>query len=394
MVAPNFRQLKRHYEGSNSTTTNSTVKSKANVFKKEDTIKYFMIAYCYTKWWRPDEDCKQYLNKACHKQINYTKDCKEIGLRKFESSYDGMVCVKNFFTSMTVANRDTLETETPPEGDKYAVLKPTVVWGTLLSMLVMLVWKSNQNKVLSTKWDSEYTTDSDYSVLVKGLPNNQELKTFDKVNIKTILEKKLKAEGYDVTHMNFVYDTEEFLKLRQQYTNAKTKLVKNEFLGVQDGEDAGEHRQLVAEAPKEVEKLKKLISEQKARFDDSFGEGMVGAVFISFLTSDQARSFMSKHKERGLLYQMFRCFGYQNQPFEVTIPEDGQGGQGEGGIEPQVYKLYAEMPPEPGDVRWENQAYTQSQRFWRKIVVNILTLVVFIIGFMLLMGLKLAVVRF
>ena len=81
----------------------------------------------------------------------------------------------------------------------------------------------------------------------------------------------------------------------------------------------------------------------------------------------------------------------------MTIPEDVrtesqdevEEGQDPEKLMPEVYRLHAVLPAEPSDVNWENQAYTGVQIFFRRSVVYFLTFVVFVVGFILLMGLKL-----
>ena len=368
------------------------------MFTKDDTIRYFMLTYCYTKWWYSDPVCKEYFNKKCHeqKQGSFTDDCKAIGLKKFKSKYDGRVCLKSFFSRMTIANRDSLETETQPSGLDYSILKPIVNYTSVLILLIMMVWMSRYHEVQSDQWDTDYTTASDYSVLLKGLPKKDIRKAFNQINIKMQIESRLRSEGLNITDMSFVYDTEEFLKLKKEYTDAKTELAKQQFLEASPEFNKEEDKELLEKIPKKVEKLKKQILKEKERFDDFYAEGMTGAVFVSFLTSKEASEFYERYKKTGFFYKRFQCAGYQKEVLEVKFPAVSKNSLNTGDEEfeviDKIYKLYAEKPPEPGDVIWENQGYTSDQKFWRRNVVNLLTLLVFGIGFILLMGLKLAFV--
>ena len=368
----------------------------SNLFTKEDTIRYFMLTYCYTKWWINDPECKVYFDKNCHKLEKSTDECKAIGLKQFIDTYDGRVCIKTFFSKMTIANRGNLESSSLGLG--YPILRPFVNFCTLFIMFFMLVWKAHQNQLFSCNWDSEHTTDSDYSVLLQGLPTGDKIDKFGDIDVRTILEKKFKAEGYNIASMNFIYDTEKFLDLKKRYIEEKIKLAKKDYIAFREGgkDSSYEDKRLLNNQESiATAMMKSLLTKQEKEFHKSHPKEMVGAAFISFVTAKEARRFLKRHKKRGYFYESFGCFGYQNHPFEVTIPEvmkaetpsERKDGEKVRYLLPEPYQLYAEMPPEPSEVIWENQDYTKVEVFWRRIAVLFMTFLVFVVGFMLLMGL-------
>ena len=356
-----------------------------------------MLSYCYTKWWVHDPECDAYWKDNCHKQDILTEKCRKIAIQQYKSTYQGRACIKSFWSKMTIANRGVEKSGS--EGLGYVLFRPFVNYATVFILFALMIWKSHNNEVINNEWDTEFTTDSDYSVLLKGLPNNEKLDKFDNINIKKILQKRLKQEGYEVTQMNFIYDTEKFLNLKQKYTDEMTELAKKRYRDRLQGlENSNENQELLVRTPGEIDRLKDELLRQKDLFDDSHGDGMVGSVFISFKTAKQARQFMSHYKKRGVLYDLLGCCGSQNRPFEVTIPEEvltrsEAERQGQQQLLPEEYRLFAEMPPEPGDVMWENLAYKPYEIFWRKGLVNLLSLVVFLLGFSLLIGLEILFVR-
>ena len=275
-----------------------------NMFTKDDTIKYFMLTYCYTKWWIHDEECEAYFSHGCQKKQTYTDACRVIGLKQFKDTFDGRVCIKNFLSQMTIANRANLEDTA--EDPRYVIFRPAVNFITVLLIFAMLVWKSHNNEVLNKDWDQKYTTVTDYSVLLKGLPDAEKIDKFENANIKRILERKLRAEGYQITQINFIYDTEEFLKLKKRFVEEKTKLAKQQYLEERANVNLDENEELVSKSSLGVAMMKNLLTKQQANFDDSHPKGMVGAVVISFLSAANAHAFMKKHKKEA---SFINCLG-------------------------------------------------------------------------------------
>ena len=292
----------------------STMFSKAK-FTKDDTIRYFMLGYCYTKFWLGEEECKAYSKKDCRE--NFTDECRQIALRKFKQTFDGRVCIKNFFSQMTIANRANLvDTQEDP---KYVILRPLLKYITFFVILVMLVWKSYHNELLNLNWDKNFATVTDYSVLIKGLPKAEKIDKFDGVNVKKILSEELKRQGYNITQMNFVFDTEEFLALKKKYTEERTKIAKEEYKDVViDLNSDNEVKRLTSSS--NLNKIKSEIIDQQKKFNQEQPKGMVGAVIVSFLTAGEAYNFLESHQLRRRYYEIFGCIGKQSKPLEVRFP--------------------------------------------------------------------------
>ena len=358
-----------------------------SMFTKDDTVRYFMLSYCYTKWWIHDDECNAYFAKGCQKLKIYTDECKAISLKQFKDTYDGRVCIKNFFSQMTIANRANLK---DTAGDpRYVIIRPVINYVTVFVILIMLIWKSHNNEVLNLVWDKNYTTVTDFSVLIKGLPDADKIDRFNDVDVRRSLDNELRRRGYNITQMSFVYDTEEFIRLKEKYSEERTEMAKEEYKDRQKAH-YNENLPLISRKSLGVAMMKDLVDQQQENFDSAHPRGMTGAVIVSFMYADQAHEFLSRHKKRGRLFDLFGFGGSQNQPFEVRIPDE----QTYSGARPEVYQLYAEEPAEPSDVIWENQAYSGAELFFRRAVVNILTILVFVIGFFALMSLKLAFVSF
>ena len=381
-------------------------------FNKEDTIRYYMLAYCSTKWLIREPECDAYWDNNCHTAKVLTEKCKEIGIKEYSSTYEGRACKKSFWSTMTVVNRDAEDLDY--KGLGYNLLRPILNYATVLIMFGLLIWKSHKNEIDNIKWDSKYTTGTDFSVLLNGLPNITKHDRFEGSNIKDILAKKLKDEGYEVTQMCFIYNTEKFLELKQDYTVKMTELAKKRFkeeeakkkkkegkkeveltdlANTEDEEKNTKTHKLLKKAEDDVEELKHELLWERLSFHDSFGEGMIGSVFVSFKTAHKAQEFMTYYKRRGFLYNILGCCGFQNQPFVVTIPARVREN-GEYVTRNEEFNLFAEMPPEPGDVIWENLAYKPYEIFWRKGWVIFVSFLVFLIGFSLLILLNLWTVSF
>ena len=379
----------------------STLKKKGVLTKDDNTLRYFMAGYCYTKFWRKSQECKAYFNKGCDYQSGdeFTEICREIALNKFKQTFDGRVCIKDFFSQMTIANRaNRVDTQEDP---KYVILRPLLNYVTFFVILVMLVWKSHHNEMFNLKWDSNYTTVTDYSVLIKGLPKAEKIDKFEGVNVRKILSEKLEKEGYIVTKMSFVFNTRRFLNLKQDYIKEKTKVAKEEYQEIViELNSPNEYKKLTTSGP--LIKMKSQLAAYQERFsEEGDPKGLVGAVIVSFMRAEEAHRFLQEHKKRGRIFDFCGLGGRQRKPLEVTIPEkeitrNPLPGEEQAAktLVPEVYSLFAEEPAEPSDVIWENQAYSNASIFWRKRVVHILSFFTFALGFLALMSLKLFFVRY
>lgn len=92
--------------------------------------------------------------------------------------------------------------------------------GTVIILLALLFWLAYSNLITSMLYNKRYTTVKDYSVLLKGLPTGDEVHDSN-TNIRHILKTRIESMGYNVTQINFVYDTEKYLELKAKYNTNK-----------------------------------------------------------------------------------------------------------------------------------------------------------------------------
>jgi hypothetical protein len=217
----------------------------------------------------------------------HSKKCAELSLKKFKKEYETRVCVKSLKSRMSLGNRIDLSTESDNEKfySKYRAIVDCVTVAILYFMLILL----GVSNYSSTKfYDREYTTVQDYTVVVKGLPHGEDV-IDGTIIVKDLLHKKIEQiGGYKVTQINLVYDTEEYLKMRENYILNRQKMSKNNynqnFLLGNKGRN-GDNMALFDKENLANIIISEQIKEIEDDFDTGYPKGMTGVAFVSFETA-------------------------------------------------------------------------------------------------------------
>lgn len=377
------------------------------VLQKRKNLKIFMMSFCYTKWFLKDSDCSVFNKQLCHKE--YTTYCAKLALKKFQKEYDSRVCVKGLFSRASLANRVDLSDTTSKERF-FGQFNDFSDIGTVIILLALLFWLAYSNLITSMLYNKRYTTVKDYSVLLKGLPTGDEVHDSN-TNIRHILKTRIESMGYNVTQINFVYDTEKYLELKAKYNTNKGTQAKNRYKeslennGDQKMSLLDDNLPLMDKSNTSNMIIKNLLDEQERNFDSAHPRGMSGAAIISFINAQQAERFLKDYMRTGFFYKIIGCLSKQKKPFylqvygikstpqsqhnsfashndfEIVIAREAQESVG-------VYRLYSERCPEPRDIIWANQAYKRRNKIWRRAFGMLFTLVILAVGIFIIFLIK------
>ena len=102
---------------------------------------------------------------------------------------------------------------------------------------------------------------------------------------------------------------------------------------------------------------------------------MTGKAYVSLSSSLDAYNIKKKFKKKGIIYNFFGIFPYQESYYNLDV-------------EGEVFKLGVEEASEPIDIIWENLNYSDRNRFFRRAISSLLSILVVILLFSLLFHLK------
>ena len=347
---------------------------------ENDNLKIFMSLYCESRIIVDDSDCKLYYKKNCQKKNS--KFCKKISQKKYLKKFNHNHCVDDWINKGTVGN---IASQMNNINSKRYWRNLTENISLIIALILTIVFSFIENSK-STRIDRRITSVGDYSIQIMNLPKENN----DEVDLKDKIMEVFERKGFEVEQINFAFDMDEYIKLREEYADLKVKMFKNDFKK-NLGELLGHHLEadelsslgLVNETQEDFKKKKQLkekIKNQERLYDEGDSNKFVGQAFVSFKYKKQKEEVLDQFGiKKSFLARLCSICSSKGLSLDFNGKET-------------ILKIYD--APEPNDIIWKNLSYSYFSKFIRSLVSNSVTLSIVIGSFFLLIYVDVALVIF
>lgn len=222
-------------------------------------------------------------------------------------------------------------------------------------LLAFYPWVLRKTKEISTEIDSAQTTPSDFTLMIKGLPEN-----YTAEDIKAHIQEHFMHYKPEIISLVLAYDTNEYIEccktlseweFKREYVKNYTKkygklpTIKN-FC-----------KEIILETEDQcTKKIEELEEKQKTLFNEMSTEKLAHVAFVTFKSQITARSIEEEWSRSSaqLFFNKFFCCCCANHRYKFK-----------GNF------IHAEMAPDHTDVNWENLAVSNSKKFFRRLLTLI-----------------------
>lgn len=363
----------------------------SNLFKSRQNLDNFMKYFCSFKWYTKDDECENFEKKDCYKY--YTEECQAAALEKFKKVYEERVCYKSTINVLSEGNRAVLSNDAAKEESEIEELKFLRKIGEYIKIFVffllflMIIHIQFYHEKMTRIHDSKNLTVEDFSVKLIGLPSGKGLEGVNNMIeiVKNKIEKSGRREKYNVTQVNFVYDTEEYMNVRKELHDVILEEQKFKFIdddsefGHVDDNNNNENMPLNVEGKysdfgKAKEDKLRILSVYEKKYSEGAAELLTGKAFVSFGSIQEAERFLKERYD----YNLFRlCCRIGDSRF--------YRGPLKFSLKGKNFKVYALDPEEPNDIIWENQSISWFTLTIRWVIGLLLSLLVLIFGFLIVL---------
>lgn len=316
------------------------------------------------------EFCKIYREQGCIENPN-EKKCQIAASMYYGKKNVVGVCFKKFINMISLANRVEKQDRTTWLDKVMPFVYGVVIFCMIISVLMFELW----HEEYSRKLDNETITRADFTLTMTNLPFGKEAEGFD---VKTEVQRLVESKGYQLQDVNFVFDTDEYLKVKENFWKEIEKQYKETYRMSMSGkiEISGvENENLVDRSTEKVYKLRDEIREFENRYNRNDQSLMIGKAFIMFNLTEERDEFFQRFKRVGFFYEWF---GYGNKTAEDMILN----------VNGEERKLYVELPREPNDIIWQDLKYSLKQRSFRSFLSFFIGTLIITLGFMFLYYMK------
>ena len=367
-----------------------------SVETSDSLLAFYISVYCRYKWYDfNDKDCRNFVNKKCHKYIgtDYTpthhreapkthrfginistsyqvshfattannaaaeKECKTLAKSKFKKVSKRLACLKTITNQVSLANWGDLSNDSKHETQLLnSLFKEIDAVAIMVLLALMAIFLTFYNRRQANIYDAEVLSIEDFSVMLRGLPFKEDLK--GNHNLKDALKREIEILGGKVAQINFVYDTDEYIKLRKEYEKLAVEYLKRLWKKGQKDLQGQSEVTLLKNAGGEVGTKSTQLLNRMKQLEDEFESGstkhLAGKAFVSFESYSDAHNFL---RERRRYNPIKSCWDLGDAKF--------RRGDIDLTLEGKTFYIYADKPREPNDIIWENQSVS----IFKKILI-------------------------
>lgn len=222
-------------------------------------------------------------------------------------------------------------------------------------LLAFYPWVLRKTKETSTEIDSVQTTPSDFTLMVKGLPED-----YTAEDIKAHIQEHFMHHKPEIINLVLAYDTNEYIECCKTLSEWEFKKEYVKKYTEKYGKPPTIKKcckEIVLETEDQcTKKIEELEEKQKVIFKEMSTEKLAPVAFITFKSQITARSIEEEWSRSSaqIFFGKFLCCCCVNQRFKFN------GNY-----------IHAEMAPDHTDVNWENLAVTNSKKFFRRLLTLI-----------------------
>ena len=325
------------------------------------TMVTYLAIKCLTSW--SDRRCNELMSSDCMK--NMTAVCVNKTLAFYKDEYPNTVCRDSIFTRYTSANREVSHISERSYFSPKKVLGLVWVVCGLVLIFYFHRWHNRWDEML----DADFITIQDCSARLINIPTKVP-------DIIRKIKDSFMAHNITLAQVCLVYDVEEFLKLKAEYQELRSKQAKEEYLKAFTSRKADAQAADTQALLDKYEKRKKDILDNIQSMEEGFKDGssskFIGQAYISFKTSTERDEAIKSFRPRGWKWKLFKLsplptFGGS----QLTISD-------EHGVQTHMNLT---KTTEPQDILWENLAYSRGNKISRQTASFLLSTLIVILDF-------------
>lgn len=315
-----------------------------------------MNLYCnWAAFLRKAKNCIKYKQYKCNN--NFTAYCKILAYNHFIQSYYKKQCVANWGINNTLfemGNRPYLSLINSPWYDYVNIFTVFAIWLTTQAFNIFY-------KTIAQDYDEHDTTCADFSVMLGGMPERENL---PHLNIKEAVQELIASKGYTIRQHVMIYDTSPWTAISDKLTEVKDKLGVYIYRIKLDPKLKNDH-ELKEILRKYYLNNTRQIELMQTNYTGTCSNEFEGLMCISFNTEPEKEDFLTNHKKS----KYCCCFTKQKKKLRLEFANHEK-----------VYDQTVKKAQEPSDIIWTSYDYTSSERLCRKIFAYLIVFIVQIIG--------------
>jgi len=340
--------------------------------------------------------CEVYRKEDCANQVPKLS-CFVASMAFYENiAITDKKCTPKFIHYISLGNKIDITDEEVLADGIIEIIK-MLAFPVLLSMAL---WFQYWHEKYSRDLRSKGGTLGQFTILIDNVPTNSPFKDrelrkaiFDVFNKQGVSLKR--PEGYRTKSISFMYDVVEYLGKLDEIKNLMSQLGEPSLpLGAvlrvisndKDKEEAVLNDSAQDKNKTIIDQIDKIRGELKVietRFDDEDQDLMIGKAFISFNTIEERNEVLRLLSKRfNFCGGILSSYGPDARVLSLKVPDERVDRP------PKEILLDVSIPPEPQDIKWENQSYSATNRFLRQLCSIIISIIILMVGFSVMYFLK------
>ena len=312
----------------------------------------FTLASCLIQ--HKFRECDKFKELDC--RVRMTEECLSLSVKMFNKAYPGSMCFESGIMRLSSANNLSYYIA------KTDLWRDIVIYATVGILFLLICYFHYYHSLANVQLDLEYPSVEDCSIKIENVPKNL-------INCKNRIIDTFYDYGYSVVHCVLSYDIDDMIRLKIEYEAKNTELALKRYERILNPDrDDDVLAADIAYIEKEVDRINAKIKIKESQFDDGMGNGFDGVAYASLYTVKDKVQVLNEFGSQSLLSAISSMC---DKSPKLVIHDDAG----------KAHSLKLTSAPPPSDVIWENQGYTSSDRYLRKIVSRLVSLILIIIDF-------------
>ena len=323
--------------------------------------------------------CKEYYEQGCIDEPK-TKACTRKRVNFYSEKNVAFSCEMSWINLISLSNRIEKKDRKTKVDSMLPLAYQAIFYLMVVGILAFQWWQLSYIRQL----DDQVLEIGDISLLLTDLPTGDEVNEVS--DLETSIKHAFAVLDYEIKSINFIYDCDEYMKIKEKLVKKRTELAKKNYEKRQDhGEMSDEQRMenkaLISDGNVEILKLEQRMADIEQKFEEQDEDLMTGKAFISFATTDQRNTCYNKCQVEGIKDKVINFFVPQSKQQILLFLNEPR-------------RVHVELPYEPNDIIWEDLKYKWYDKLWRRLVSSFIGYSIVIIGFYLLYRFKTGQVSF
>lgn len=315
------------------------------------------------------EFCMKYYFDLCD-QTPESSGCMKRAIDFYNEKLVHFSCAKTWINKISLSNRIEKIDRTRLADKILPYIYQVIFYVMIIGTLAFQWWHDKYR--IKLKEDSQEI--NDISLMLDKLPFGEK---YTGVNLKEKIFEVFESHGYKLMDINFAFDIEEFIKLKEEYKDLRREYEKKKYkanltqINMSVDDQTSEKEDLIDKNYKKMKELEEKILKLENDFEEEKIELMIGKAFIMFASTDERNECFERFKVDGFWHNFIdTCFSKIKK--DRLILKDIKG---------EDIRIQVEDSYEPQDIIWESLKYGYIHKFIRERISSLIGYVVVIIGF-------------